>query len=134
MLIEFEEFQVESKGNFTTLIAKARVNYGDVVEGRDFPSNGGLFCLAGIVRQLIRASGWCTNCHERKGTVKWAGTEMMMAIRGHYTMWCKLCCTREQVRYAELAVASLPRKREELAIEEAFWLTNNTVKFKKESK
>lgn len=57
----------------------------------------------------------CRNCNERPATVKWAGQDPMMGLRGYWTPWCEVCATEAQIRSAEAGVARLPALRKKLA-------------------
>jgi hypothetical protein len=58
----------------------------------------------------------CDNCGEREGTQKWVGDGGAIAlVHGSYSMWCKVCVLKEQIKHAEEWAAALPEMRARLA-------------------
>jgi len=59
----------------------------------------------------------CANCGKREGTIKWVGSEGVLALtHGFYKMWCEICATEAQLEYAKELAKNIPKLEERLKI------------------
>jgi hypothetical protein len=61
----------------------------------------------------------CDNCHSAPGTERWAGDSDALTVARNpqwVKMWCRPCCAKAQLVYAEKLAANIPALRQELGI------------------
>lgn len=50
----------------------------------------------------------CRNCHKHRASVNWIGEGSTLDyIHGFYQSWCRCCCIKAQIKYAEERVNDL---------------------------
>lgn len=48
----------------------------------------------------------CANCGQREGTIRWG--DALALTHGFAQMWCEICATRAQLKFAYERAAAIP--------------------------
>lgn len=73
------------------------------------------YCPNSKKPQAIGEPMICQNCGKREATITWVGEGGTLAwVHGMGQEWCKLCCVKEQLKYAKKQAERIPELKEEL--------------------